>query len=254
MTLELKQSVLDRRVYNEEVNKRLRRDTILRYVPHFLSRQEVAIDVGAATGHITTVLAENSDTVFGFEAVLPVFWQYCLMQNRYLNVVPVNAAVGASFGMSEFFVDDKRLSNSSFQDLVDGQKIIVPQVRLDDFFQNYEKKVSFLKIDVEGFEIEVLMGAEGLLKEHAPALMVEIYAPYTVVPPKELFQWLWDRGYQFCYYNNPTRTQGLTQVADPEDGEKAVALYHSIHDGDFIFSTTPAPGGLSWVVRQASGR
>ena len=46
-----------------------------------------------------------------------------------------------------FYVDDKRLSNSSFQNLVEGQKIEVETVTIDSLKL---VDVDFIKVDVEG--------------------------------------------------------------------------------------------------------
>jgi FkbM family methyltransferase len=48
----------------------------------------------------------------------------------------------------------------------------VPMVSLDDYF-NESDKVTLLKIDVEGAELEVLRGAQRILRQHAPLLVFE---------------------------------------------------------------------------------
>jgi FkbM family methyltransferase len=48
----------------------------------------------------------------------------------------------------------------------------VPVVALDDYFDENDK-VTLLKIDVEGAELDVLKGAERILRQHAPLLVFE---------------------------------------------------------------------------------
>jgi len=50
----------------------------------------------------------------------------------------------------------------------------VDVVRLDYFAEQHQLKPEFIKIDVEGFEAEVLRGMVALLKNRKPMLMVEI--------------------------------------------------------------------------------
>jgi FkbM family methyltransferase len=50
------------------------------------------------------------------------------------------------------------------------KKVKVPAVRLDDLIS---EKVDFLKVDVEGFELNVLKGAQRILAEGRPRLMLE---------------------------------------------------------------------------------
>ena len=46
---------------------------------------------------------------------------------------------------------------------------------LDLFYNVFEKKISVIKIDVEGMEYKVLLGAKNLIKKHKPAIVVEIF-------------------------------------------------------------------------------
>ena len=76
-----------------------------------------------------------------------------------------------------FFGDQKsekaslvpNLEKLSFIGLQNKNKISV-EVKKLDYFENYfeNKQVDFIKIDTEGFEYEVLKGAEIILKKHKP--------------------------------------------------------------------------------------
>ena len=66
-----------------------------------------------------------------------------------------NLTVSDFVGKSTFYVDDKRLSNSSFQNLVEGQKIEVETVTIDSLKL---VDIGFIKVDVEGVELDVLNG------------------------------------------------------------------------------------------------
>jgi FkbM family methyltransferase len=46
---------------------------------------------------------------------------------------------------------------------------------LDNIKYNFKNKISVIKIDVEGFEVNVLNGAKNLILEHKPVVIVEIY-------------------------------------------------------------------------------
>ena len=66
---------------------------------------------------------------------------------------------------------------------------MVQTVRLDDVYTGVP---SIMKVDVEGHEFEVLLGAENTIKRHKPALYVEIfdYEKSPIVP------WLMNMGYR----------------------------------------------------------
>ena len=53
--------------------------------------------------------------------------------------------------------------------------VTVPVVTLDEFVQERKLGPRFIKIDVEGFELDVLHGASVLLRDLGPVLVVEIY-------------------------------------------------------------------------------
>src|SRR5262249_28779604 len=59
----------------------------------------------------------------------------------------------------------------------------VPSARLADAVSD---KVDFLKIDVDGAELQVLDGAAGLIERHHPFVMIEV-TPVTLPPVKAWF-------------------------------------------------------------------
>ena len=62
-----------------------------------------------------------------------------------------------------FYVDNKRLSNSSFQNLVDGYPIPVEVSTLDNQHRS-ANNICFIKIDTEGTELDVLNGAKYVIE------------------------------------------------------------------------------------------
>lgn len=77
--------------------------------------------------------------------------------------------VGRSEGKLHFQIDRKNLGASYVSDS-GGMEISV--ISLDDFFKkNSIEKVDFMKLDVEGYEYEVLEGAADLLKDRKIAVI-----------------------------------------------------------------------------------
>ena len=230
MTLQLDQKVLSKRVFNQQILELHIREFMLGQTHRYMDKQHSVIDVGGATGMYASYFAQHAKTVYSFEAVLPVYQQLEKIKEKYPNVLTFNKAVTKSNGTKTFYVDDKRLSNSSFQDLVGGQKITVPTVALDNLgFTD----VNFIKIDVEGCELDVLYGAKKLIDDYKPTCMVEVYEKFNKYPIITTFEFFFDRGYH-CFYNR--RARGLMKVATIEDAIKAVQEKHKEHDGDFLFT------------------
>lgn len=67
---------------------------------------------------------------------------------------------------------------------------------LDDVLSNVEHPVSFLKIDVEGHELDVLAGAERTLSEHRPNILIEINSDLGGRPVEAVFERILGHGYR----------------------------------------------------------
>jgi Methyltransferase FkbM domain len=65
--------------------------------------------------------------------------------------------------------------NFRFHPTVRIQNIEVELRKVDSLVKELESKPSLLKIDVEGFELEVLRGASELLSSRRPTLIIEIH-------------------------------------------------------------------------------
>ncbi|HEY2290911.1 MAG TPA: FkbM family methyltransferase [Thermoanaerobaculia bacterium] len=94
--------------------------------------------------------------------------------NRLANVRVLAAAVGAEDGRVSM-----RVGINAAVVGEEGGDFTVPLLRLDSALDG---PVDFVKIDVEGYEGHVLVGARRLLREHRPALLVEIH-PGFLAPP-----------------------------------------------------------------------
>jgi FkbM family methyltransferase len=94
--------------------------------------------------------------------------------NRLQNVRVFAAAVGAEDGRVAM-----RTGINAAVAGEEGGDFTVPLVRLDSALDG---PVDFVKIDVEGYEGQVLAGARRRLREHRPVLLVEIH-PGFLAPP-----------------------------------------------------------------------
>jgi len=138
----------------------------------------VAFDVGANIGYLAMYLRQRigpSGELFCFE---PEPENYAelesnLLRNRLDNCHAISAAVGAQEGTVTFA---RGLNGHVAPDGTEG--ISVPVLTLDGFVgQRGLARVDFVKIDVEGFEVDVLNGMKGLLSRPGkPILYIEVHA------------------------------------------------------------------------------
>jgi FkbM family methyltransferase len=109
------------------------------------------------------------------------------------NVTIIEHGVGARNEIRSFYLEDVTGQNNSFvKDFevfksnrafayasnVTIQEVTVEVITLDDFCRVEGIRPSFVKVDVEGFELEVLEGASEVLRDLRPMLMVEIQRNY----------------------------------------------------------------------------
>ncbi len=63
-------------------------------------------------------------------------------------------------------------------------------------------KVTFIKIDVEGHELNVLSGARNLLEQQKPSLLIEVEQRHCQHSINDIFNFLIDLGYEGYYLDN----------------------------------------------------
>jgi FkbM family methyltransferase len=108
------------------------------------------------------------------------------------NVEVVELGVGREQGRADFFVEQLTGQNNSFVAEFEGlaanahaagvdSRVETVSVEMTSLDAHLAEGPSFIKIDVEGFELPVLQGASRILEQDRPLLMVEIQADREAV-------------------------------------------------------------------------
>jgi FkbM family methyltransferase len=121
--------------------------------------------------------------------------------NGCTNVTINNYAVGNANSEIDIYLSDVDTSGSlklrKYKKNYETQK--VSMIKLDDYCEkNCPQKIHFIKADVEGAELEVLKGAENMLRQSMPILFLEIQQHHTQLfnyEPFEIFDYLYGLGY-----------------------------------------------------------
>ncbi len=144
---------------------------------------ETCIDIGANIGFISIHmnLLPSVKKVYSFEPLPEAFvsLQNNIELNSFKNCYIYKTAVGKEVGTASFFVPNvKAIPSSSSLDsnfYKDNQEMTVNITTLDYFTEEEKiKKIDIVKIDVEGKEIDVLMGMINILTNHRPLIFCEI--------------------------------------------------------------------------------
>lgn len=152
-------------------------------------RPIIAIDCGANLGVLTVEFARElagAGNVIAIEAQKPIYYALCgnVAINNCFNVEALNVAVGgidgalrvpnvdyhkrASFGSLELRKTEATEDIGQTVDYDQGYE--VPLIRIDSLKKSH---VDLIKIDVEGMEEEVIIGAIETLKLSKPILFIE---------------------------------------------------------------------------------
>lgn len=154
---------------------------------------DVVLDVGANIGFHSLYFAELTGLtgkVFSFE---PIHLNFeALIHNIGLNnfpqIIPNQIALGNENNSISIHLNQDQQNPGAFTLLAEGAKnYTINCEKGDDFLHNLGiNKVNFIKIDVEGYEYEVLKGLKNTIVNYRPVINFE-----------------YDRNYQLRHDNNP---------------------------------------------------
>jgi FkbM family methyltransferase len=192
----------------------------------FLKPGSAFLDIGANIGLMSSIASK----IVGAEGkVLSVeanpktieILQHNLALNYAGNVSIFPFALGSEKGTATLFENwnvNRGGASLLSQDKQEG--IDVPVEKLDDIFEN--DKIDLIKIDVEGFELEVLKGGIELLKKQLPVLIIEVSEQReneAGVSPKEIADFVRSLGNYKLYKQKGTKERKSALVEITSDSE-----------------------------------
>jgi len=137
----------------------------------------VFVDAGANVGGWAIPAAKYYEHVVAFEAnpnIVRVLHKNIRL-NRIMNVSILPFALGERTGKKDLYFYPKNGQDSFLTEhagiVASGGKIPVQMVALD----NYGYKPSVIKIDTEGYELNVLKGAYNTIQQNRPQLCIETH-------------------------------------------------------------------------------
>jgi FkbM family methyltransferase len=150
----------------------------------FIRRMRTAVDIGCRVGEYSRYLQHYFAWTYAFD---PNLWKEFSTNVDLSKVTHFNCALGDERGTINMY--------GGTHQQVDGKKAKKVAVhRLDDFEL---EDVDYIKIDVEGFERKVLMGAAKTVEKYRPLIVIE--QNEVRLPDEEPLAakgWLEERGYR----------------------------------------------------------
>jgi FkbM family methyltransferase len=181
------------------------------FYKQFISKGDFIIDVGANEGDTTVPMALAAGvegTTLGFEPN-PHAFKILKVNAGYnkdkTNITPLNFAATAQDGEFTFGSGDPSYGNGGIVGFTHNRKrntrytFQVTGKNLEQYLKtNYAEKLSrltFIKIDAEGYDKEIIKTIPGIIDQYRPYLVTECFGPATDQEKVELYDILTAKNY-----------------------------------------------------------
>ncbi|MSU76154.1 FkbM family methyltransferase [Patescibacteria group bacterium] len=197
----------------------------LDFFKQWVKSGDMAIDIGAFTGDtaVPMALAAGGGPVLALEPnpyVFKVLEENAGLNTDRTNIVPLNFAATDTDGSFTFEYSDASFCNGGFLSKIKdqaGEHKAQHKYKLEVQGQDFERylrtnyadqlsSLTFIKIDAEGYDKEIIRSLSKLLKEFHPVVITECLPALDDGERHELLKSLTDNGYI------PYRLNGFTET------------------------------------------
>jgi FkbM family methyltransferase len=191
-------------LFKQAIENGIHEPHFVELIDNFLLPTDIALDIGGNIGTHAILLSKklSKGHVYTFEPQSLVFsiLQNNLLLNSCENVTAYRFAISnkdhSTISMQPFTFNKKSINNAALQIDLDGAMGDFTLTRSLDSFKF--KKVSFIKIDIQGSEVMALQGAKDLILKQKPVIFIEIEEQYLRdlgTSTKELLETLFSLNY-----------------------------------------------------------
>ena len=218
-------------VHSELFLHSIREEVATKYFMHKLNKNMTVVDIGANIGYYALLEARTCKKVYAIEPA-PNNYQSLIENiklNNYQNIETSMIAIGDKEGDIQF-----KLSKTPnwHKIAVNGNgDITVPITTLDKFLKG--KKVDIIRMDVEGYEANILEGMGDIMKNNHLLMFIETHNDLMAGYGKSL-RLFYELLARYNYYLNYSVIQGKEGVSGRiRDLINNPALYQGL--GSWIF-------------------
>lgn len=225
--------------YVSHLFKALTRQHHQEYLPllkPIINDDSIIIDIGAHAGQFTKLFSKivPKGRVYAFE---PGTYAYSILSkvitlHRLKNVTHINKGLGGSIKQERLIMPVKKSGSLGFglshlgdknADLKNTIKETIDIITLDAFANSENlEKINFIKADIEGWEMKMLLGAKSSIQKWHPILTLEVNRHQLARAentPEELWDYLFENDYEIfrLSYDGKTMLQTIP-APEPFDG------------------------------------
>jgi FkbM family methyltransferase len=156
-----------------------------------IEKGEILLDIGAAEGLFSLSATDRCDKIFIIE---PNKYFKESLEKTFSEILEkvniINVGVGDKIG--KFHIDEKSISSTIKE--IQGECEVTT---VDNLFYN-RQRISFLKADIEGFEISMLRGAAKTIEKYKPKIAITTYHEQN--SPQEIISFILNIVPEYKFY------------------------------------------------------
>jgi len=186
----------------------------LKIIERFTDKSKDAIDIGVYRGVYSYKLAKHYNLVHAFEPN-PLLFPYLDKNLKKIikNINLYNFALSDKNGETKLKLPlrSKSIFKNNIEELYqlgaasihsknlfkEFKEVLVETRKLDNV--KISNRIGFIKIDVEGHELQVIQGAKKMIIKNMPVLLIEIEKKHTKKPVEDTINYIKKMGYE-CYF------------------------------------------------------
>ena len=188
-----------------------------------IKKGDVVIDIGANVGYYTLIFAKlvgDEGKVYAFE---PEPYNFNLLKknieiNGYKNIILEQKGISNKNGKTILYIGAQGTGGHSFADDGTRTPIDIEIVYLDDYFKDYEGKIDFIKMDIEGAEPLAIEGMSSILNKNKNLKVMSEFAPIALnkfhVKPEDFLQLLMKNNFTIYYVDNQEKKIKLAKISE----------------------------------------
>lgn len=220
----------------------------------FINKNSVSLDIGANIGVTSIILSHNMNNgvVYAIEPGKKIFsvLENNVKNNRINNIKTINCAISETTCKLHFIENSAyghiKLNNG----IVYADDGLTDAFSLDDLVNNLNiERLDFIKIDVEGFEHQVLKGGKETLRRFNPLIYLELNSwcllDHSDSNPLEFARYLLEN-FEFVY--RVDKTSGADTLLQRVDSARTLIHDNIVFNGsldDLVVSNDPAKFQIS---------
>lgn len=135
---------------------------------------DIVVDCGAAEGIFSFLIHDRCKKVFLIEPVS----KFCRSLQKTFKNSTRTEIIPVALSDKEGFANISEHDISSTLSLGEKSDVSVPVTTLDKLFFEKDIAISYIKIDLEGFDLQALLGGNELIRKTKPKIAVTTYHDY----------------------------------------------------------------------------